>query len=278
MKKTVSMLLVVFAVCFATLVAGAEEQNRVAVSGAGLLGEVVESFAQGYKGVNPKCNVVVLGATTGKGIQNVIDGNAQIAMATRKITDEERDKAAKKDIVLTEKLIGKVSLVVITNARNTVQNLTMEQLRKIFSGETTNWNQCGGPDETVSVTMRSVPDTGAGVEFQRIVLKGAPYASGATVMSLYKDTVTTCGKSFAIGYIPTTSIFFKDIQKYGVKPIAVKQDANARAIFPSEGVVKETDYPITIPFYLCWNAKTAPECSTKLVSFCERSMEMQKVD
>ena len=43
-----------------------------------------------------------------------------------------------------------------------------------------------------------------------------------------------------------------------------------------EGVVRETDYQVTIPFHQCWNTKDANECVSKFLISCERAREMNK--
>ena len=261
-------------VALASSLAGA--QDRLVISGAGLLGEVLEDYASMFRTANPSCDVVVIGKTTSRGFQDVADGTAQFAMATRQILAEERDEARKKGISLGEKYLGKISLVIITNASNPISELTLDQLKKIFTGEFTDWSQCGGPPQPITVTMRAVPQTGAGVEFQKIVLGGAPYSKSAVVMPLYKDTVTACRKSMAIGYIPTTSVFFKKMDANQIKAVSVKNDAASQPVFPSEGVVSETTYPITIPFYLYWNTKTASDCVASFAAYAEKMRDSRK--
>ena len=153
-----------------------------------------------------------------------------------------------------------------------MNQLTMDQLRRIFSGECANWSEMGGPNSPITVTARAVPQTGAGVEFQKTVLKGGPYATGHLVMALYRDTVTVCSKGMAIGYLPTTSHFFKYLQRQGVKPIAVSLDANSPAIVPSSGLVTHTDYPINIPVYLYINSAGGKECVSEFPDFCLRAV------
>ena len=270
--------LVLCLICVVTLVAsGAGAKDLVVISGAGLLGEVLQDYADAFRTANPSCDVVVIGKDTSKGFQDLAEGSAQFAMATRQILAEERDNAGKKGISLGEKYLGKISLVVITNASNSVDELSLEQLKKIFTVEITDWRQCGGPQQPITVTMRAVPQTGAGVEFQKIVMGGAPYSKSATVMSLYKDTVTACRKSMAIGYIPTTSVFFKRMDTEQLKAIRVKNDATSHPVFPSEGVVAETTYPITIPFYLYWNTKTASDCVPSFAAFAQKMSDSRKI-
>ena len=234
----------------------AQGTGMIRISGAGLLSEVVEGYAGMYKKDAPNCSVTVTGATTGIGFQRLLEGNADLAMMTREATAEETKNAAAKGITLGSKYIGQIGLAVITNARNTVNELTMDQLAAIFKGEVTNWSQVGGPGEPIKVTMRAVPETGAGVLFQEKVLKGAPYAKDATIMSSYSTTVTVCGKSHAIGYIPTTTVHFDKMDERGVKILKIKKDANSSPYQLAAGVARESQYPISIPFHLYWNATT----------------------
>ena len=67
-------------------------------------------------------------------------------MMTRKVTPKEAKLADAKGIALGSKYIGKIGLAVITNAKNPVDEMTMEQLAKVFKGEIVNWSQCGGPN------------------------------------------------------------------------------------------------------------------------------------
>jgi len=143
--------------------APAQDRGMIRISGAGLLSDVVEGYAAVYKKEAPNCSVTVTGATTGIGFQRLVNGESDIAMMTRAATAEETKSAAAKGISLDSKYIGQIGLAVITNARNAVNELTMDQLAAIFKGEVTNWSQVGGPGEPIKVTIRAVPETGAGV-------------------------------------------------------------------------------------------------------------------
>lgn len=61
-------------------------------------------------------------------------------------------------------------LVVITNAKTPVRNITKEQLRKVFSGEITNWKELGGPDQAIIVVIPG-RNTGAYQNFKKLALK-----------------------------------------------------------------------------------------------------------
>jgi phosphate transport system substrate-binding protein len=267
----VVMVLTVFGLLPSLHVFGQDKPVRI--GGAGLLSDVVETFVQSFKKEAATCSITISGATTGIGFQKLLDGDAEIAMVTRPITSEETKKAETKGISLNSKLIGQVSLAVITNAKNTVNELTMDQLAKIFRGDLTNWSQVGGPTEPIKVTIRAVPETGAGLLFQEKVLAGAPYAKDAVVMSSYNTTVMVCGKSYAIGYIPTTTTFFDTMGERGVKVLKIKKDANFPPYQLPVGVARETQYPIAVPFYLYWNTKIDNPCVKRFVDFSEKQTQ-----
>jgi phosphate transport system substrate-binding protein len=268
MALTIAMA---FCACFtASLPAAlAEQKQAIRISGAGLLSEAVQVFVDGYAKEKPDCSFVIMGATTGIGFQKLMDGEAELAMVTRKITDQETKKAESMGLILHSKLIGHVGLAVITNIKNPVNEMTMDQLAGIFRGDIVNWSEIGGPNEHIRVTNRAVPETGAGVLFQEKVLKGAPYSKDSTVMSSYNTTVMVCGKTFGIGYIPTTTVYFDTLADRGVKIIRIKKDAASAPYQLASGVARETMYPISIPFLMYWNAKMENPCTKGFADFSQ---------
>jgi phosphate transport system substrate-binding protein len=245
----------------------AQEKKAVRVAGAGLLSEWLQDNADLYIKGAPTCSITISGSTTALGVQRLMEGNAELAALTRAMTPEETKKAEAQGFSLGSKLIGYVGLGVVTNSKNSVSELTMEQLAKIFKGEISNWSQVGGPNEPIKVTVRAVPETGAGVLFQQKVLNGEPYAKDAAVMASYNTTATVCGKSLAIGYIPTTTTYFDKLEERGVKIIKIKQDATSRPFQLARGVSKESSYPISVGVHVYWNAKSESPCIKGLVDF-----------
>ncbi|MEW6350104.1 MAG: substrate-binding domain-containing protein [Thermodesulfobacteriota bacterium] len=243
----------------------------IRIWGAGLLSTVVEGYSKQYAGSAPGWDASMIGATTGKGFRALIEGEADLVMASRPMTDAETGAAASKGVQVVHKELGRVCLAVVTNASNPVENLTLEQLRKIFTGQVTNWKDVGGNDEPIVVTTRAVPDTGAGVIFQERILRGAAYAQGHVVMDSYRRTVLTASEKHAIGYIPTSSIYFGVRCPKGVKVLGLKSDDRAEPAFPDAGVVQKTEYPVTIPFYYYWREGTPKgKIAADFAEFCGR--------
>ena len=90
--------------------------------------------------------------------ESLLDGSAKIAMSSRRITrDEARalraDGASSMVNPDQEHIIAVDSMVVVTHADNPVDELTKEQLQKIFAGDIRNWSELGGPDKPINVIM-----------------------------------------------------------------------------------------------------------------------------
>ncbi len=249
----------------------AQEKPVYKVSGANLFTDVFEKFSDGFQSSNQGCKPIMLGSSTGKGISDFLNGETVLVMASRTVNAKEKELASSKGLQLSERRVGKTSLAVVTNAKNPVDELSMEQLRKIFAGEITNWKDVGGPDEAIRVTIRAVPDTGAGVLFQQAVLKGAPYTPQAQVMGSYGTTLLVAEKSMSIGYVPTASGYYTRMSN-GVKEIKIRLEGATQADRAPVGLVKDTAFPISIPLVLIWNGKALDSCMLNFVDFVEKAV------
>ena len=89
---------------------------------------------EAYKAVQPGVNFDHTANGSGAGITAAIDGNADIGMASREIKQEELDKG------LTDQAIAIDGIAVIVSPENGTENLTLEQIRQIFTGEVENWD------------------------------------------------------------------------------------------------------------------------------------------
>jgi phosphate transport system substrate-binding protein len=258
------------------IVCEAQEKKTHKVGGANLFADVFERFSETYQKTNNNCRPLLLGSTTGRGISEFINGDVPVVWASRAMNAKEKEQASANGIQVAEKQTGKTALAVVTNVKNPVSELSMEQLRKIFAGEITNWKDVGGIDEPIRVTIRAVPETGAGVLFQQVVLKGAPYAPQAQVMQAYKTTLAVVGKSPAIGYVPTASAYYNRMTEEGVKEIKIRLEEGAGAINAPAGLVKESTFPISIPLILIWNEKVTEPCISSFVDFVDTAIGASK--
>lgn len=130
------------------------------------------AWAEAYRNVNPAVGIAVTGGGSGTGIAALINGTADIANASRKMTDNEIAEAKKNGIAPVEFTVAIDALAVIVNPANPVHQLTIGQLADIFTGRITNWKAVGGNDATIVLLSRET-NSGTHVYFlENVVRKG----------------------------------------------------------------------------------------------------------
>lgn len=242
--------------------------NGFRIVAAGLPCNLVTGYEKAYVGTFTDCRIVTFGDTVQKGFEKFIQGDAELMVASRKMTGDEVRKAGRNGITPEPKLVGKMSLAVITDSGNPVEELTMEQIRKIFCGDIVNWKQVGGLDQRIRVIAPAVPETGMGFAFRKCVLEGAPYAKQASTTSCCFALMEKCSKPGAIGCFPTALPLFEELRERGIKVLAVRLTPEAEAIIPGHGLLKDTSYPITMPVYFYYDLKEENPCVSKFAYFC----------
>jgi phosphate transport system substrate-binding protein len=246
----------------------AQEITALRINGAGMASDQVALWAKAFHAENPGITLLVVGSSAGRGFDSLFEKRAEIALASRLISPEEIKIAESKNMKLENRLIGYAGMAVYTSPENPVNELTMEQLRKIFTGDFTNWKDMGGPDQPIRCFTRRVPESGGTVFFQNTVLKKAPYASSTIKAESWGSIIRICATAkdlpIGIGPVPINGT------SGGAKVLGVKVDENSPAVIPSEETLKQKTYPIQLPFYLYWDADTKDKRVIDFVNYCEQ--------
>lgn len=202
MSKLFSALLIALIVgAIGTSMVMAKETVRV--SGSTTVLPLAEAGAEAFNGEQSDYQVLVTGGGTGVGIKNAAEGNSEIGMASREVTADEMSQFGDK---FRENVIGYDGIVVAVSKQiydAGVTSLTKDQVRKIYSGETTNWKDLGGPDIEILVIAR---EQGSGTRdtFNEEIMgnKGAETPGVNTVASSNAEIRTALtGSDKAIGYL-----------------------------------------------------------------------------
>lgn len=114
--------------------AGSQASDKVVVAGSSSVTPVMEKLAEAYKEVNPNAQIEIQESDSTNGMNAAIDGTCDIGMASRALKDSEREAG------LTETTIAIDGIAVIVNNHNTAEDLTTEQVMKIYTGEITVWS------------------------------------------------------------------------------------------------------------------------------------------
>ncbi|MDU4934191.1 MAG: phosphate ABC transporter substrate-binding protein [Peptostreptococcaceae bacterium] len=176
--------------------AKSDKETKVTVSGSTSVGSPMEKLAEAFEGKNSGVKVEVQQLGSSAGIKNAIEGVSEIGMSSRDLKDEEKSSGLKETIIATD------GIAVITNKANKVTDLTLDQVKDIYTGKITNWKEVGGEDAPIVVVSR---EDGSGTRdgFQEKVgfeseelIKDAQISDGSGNI---KSTVE--GNVNAIGYI-----------------------------------------------------------------------------
>jgi phosphate transport system substrate-binding protein len=118
-------------------------------------------------------NGVTPGSTTG--IQSLIDGQLAIAQSSRPLTDQELNRAKQRGFSLSQTPVAIDGLAVAVNPQLNIPGLTTDQLKSIYTGKITNWQQVGGPNLPVKPYSRRISDGGTVELFVQDILGGQDF-------------------------------------------------------------------------------------------------------
>jgi phosphate transport system substrate-binding protein len=248
-------------------------KEAVRVRGSESMCHNVTVYAVEFSPNRGECNVVVSGGVSDSGIPNLLDGTAEIAMVSARPDPAVFAEAKAKGIELKEAVIGWGGIVAVTHPSNPVESLTVEQLRKILSGEFTSWKQVGGPDKPIQV-ISFAEGTRSGT-FKYVtdeILKGAGFAPATKVLPYIRLVPPAVAENeSAIGLLRIRNLerLVEQGMDKKIKVPGIKKDDRSPAIVPSRETVDEGLYPLTRPYLLYIAANKASKCALDFFKFCE---------
>lgn len=228
----------------AALLMGATSGQTITVKGSDTMVIMAQRWAEAYMAKHPGSVIQVTGGGSGTGISALINGTTDICNASRPMKGSERAKLQERYATLgVEIKSAKDGLSIYVNEANGLQELTIAQIKDIYTGKITNWKQLGGTDAKIIVYGRE-NNSGTYVYFKDNVLGGADYMPGMQSMPGTAAVVNAVSKDkFGIGY--GGSAYGK-----GIRELKVKKDAGSPAYAPTAENVKSGVYPISRFLYM----------------------------
>jgi phosphate transport system substrate-binding protein len=189
---------VILAVAILGGVASAADAADVTMSGSTTVLPIAQAVAEAYAGIY---EIEVSGGGSGVGIANLIDGTTMVCDASRALKAEEYAAAVAKDVYPMMWYVANDALSPIVHPSNSVSNLTIDQLRQIYTGEITNWSQLGGANIPILVVSRD-SSSGTYGSWSDLILKGAAVTTEAVYTSSNADVANEVASNpNAIGYV-----------------------------------------------------------------------------
>ena len=198
MRKRSSIVAAVAAFCLTANLAWA---GAITIKGSTTVLPIAQKVAEVYMKENPDVRISISAGGSGEGIKALIDGTTDIADSSRFVKDEEVKMAVEKGRYPVPFAVAYDCIIPIVHPSNTVENLTLDQLRAIYKGEVTNWKDVGGQDGPVVVISR---DTSSGTYevWETKVMKKEKVYPGALLQASNGAVVQAVSKNKnAIGYI-----------------------------------------------------------------------------
>jgi phosphate transport system substrate-binding protein len=210
-------------------------------------------WAERYSERQAGVGVAVTGGGSGLGISSLLNGTADIANATRKMTAAEIESARKRGFEPVQTVVGYDAPAFVVHERNPIDRLTLEQLAGIYGQDGTidNWRQLGvqvpgcSSGEIVPVSRQSSSGTN---EYLRQVVLGplGEYKLGTRDMQGSKDVVELVAETpCAIGY---TGMAYAPPAR--VKTPCIARDAESGCVAPSMQSAVDGSYPIARPLMM----------------------------
>ena len=226
-----------------------KDSVTISISGSTSVGPLMEKIQEKYEEENNNITLEIQQNGSGAGIKDVISGISEIGMSSRELKDEEKTSVQGTTVAYD-------GIALLVNPENTVKNISLEDVKKIYTGEITNWKDLGGDDSPIVVVSR---EEGSGTRdaFQEIVgyeseelTKDAAISDGSGAVK-----TTVAGNKNAIGFAS-----FEYIDNT-VKAL------NVNDVEPTAENVKAGDYKISRPFILVTKEDSLTENGQKLIDF-----------
>lgn len=228
-----------------TLVALALPKDRITIKGSDTMVILVQRWTEVYP---DKTNVEfqVTGGGSGTGIAALINGTTDICSSSRPIKKDEVAQLEKKyGYKGLEIRVAMDGLAIYVHKSNSVKQLTMAQVKDIFTGKVTNWKDVGGANKPILLYSRE-NNSGTYEFFKEHVLNKQDFAASAQHMA------GTAALINAISKDPNGIGFGGSAYAKNVKALPIAKDAESKAIAANVGSIHSGEYPISrfLYFYL----------------------------
>lgn len=231
-----------------TFVALALPKDRITIKGSDTMVILVQRWTEVYP---DKTNVEfqVTGGGSGTGIAALINGTTDICSSSRPIKKDEVAQLEKKyGYKGLEIRVAMDGLAIYVHKSNPVKQLTMEQVKNIFTGKVTNWKDVGGPNKPILLYSRE-NNSGTYEFFKEHVLNKQDFAASAQHMA------GTAALINAISKDPNGIGFGGSAYAKNVKALPIAKDAASKAIPANVASIHSGEYPISRFLYFYLNRK-----------------------
>jgi phosphate transport system substrate-binding protein len=213
--------------------------NAITIKGSDTMVLLGQRWAEIYKQSQPSVVIQVTGGGSGTGIAALLNGTTDIAQSSRPMKEQERaDFKAKFQKEVVEIKVALDGLGAYVHDSNPLKEISVPQLRDIYTGKLTDWQALGGPAGKIVLYGRE-NNSGTYEYFKEHVLDKADFAPRTQTLS------GTAAVINAVSHDPLGIGYGGIAYAQGIKVLAIKKDAASPAIAPDMTHVEDGTYPIS---------------------------------
>jgi phosphate transport system substrate-binding protein len=205
--------------------------GSMVIKGSTTVLPVAQKAAEDFMKQTPGVTISVSGGGSGEGIKAIIDGSCDIATSSRELKEAELSLAKEKNITITTIAIAKDCVVPVVHPSNPLKEISMAQLKDVYTGKIANWKDLGGSDKPIVVISRDTSSGTYEVWNEKVLNKEkvTPEAqlaasNGAIAQSVSKN-------KYAIGYIGI-GYLNKDLKSIVLEGVAATMENALAGKFP----------------------------------------------
>jgi phosphate transport system substrate-binding protein len=212
--------------------------ESIVVKGSTTVLPIAQMIAESYMKEFPKMNISISGGGSGNGIKALIDGTCDIADSSRFIKNKEVQLAISRGVYPVPFRVAYDCIIPVLHPSNTIQNISLTQLKAIYQGHINNWKELGGPDRKIVVVSRDTSSGTYEVWEHKVMNKERVYPGALLQASNGAVAQTVAKNKNAIGYIGLGYV------NTDVKPLSVD------GIMGSQETTLDGTYPISRPLFM----------------------------
>ena len=181
---------------------------------------------------------------------NLLEGKTDVIIASRDISRNEKASSAELGVELETAPLAIDALVFIVNPKNPVKNLTSDQVRKIYTGEITNWKEVGGVDHAITPYIRNA-DSGSQEKMETLVMDGLKMIEGTEGTYMFEIIGSQMASpylqlevdEYGIGYTPFfyCTAMVRDLMRVDILSID--------GVMPGKDTLRNNKYPFVSSIY-----------------------------
>jgi phosphate transport system substrate-binding protein len=251
------MKLIKYTVASAALMvvsAAALGADHITMIGSDTMVKLGQRWAEAYMQSHPETVIQVTGGGSSSGIAALLNGSTNICQASREMSADEQRSAESRGIKPFRLTVALDGIAVYLNEENPIRNLSLLQLKNIYTGVVTDWSQVGGPQHRIILYSRE-NSSGTYTYFKAHVLDGEDFAPET------EDLAGTSAVIHAVLNDPYGIGFGGFAYHEGVACAALELNDSTEAITPTAETVSNETYPLARGLY--WYLSGAPSGKLK---------------